>query len=127
MCHCISLGPRPHPASHCLPLDFSFACGESLGMRLYATVSHHVTDAHCYVVDCGVIELDIVIAPIDIVIELDNISIQNLTSRTGVYAYVLYHTINTPHFLYFNISHLFISHHYVIPVYIFISPVVCYC
>ena len=71
--------------------------------------------------DCGVIELDIVIAPIEIVI-----SHQNLTSRTGVYAYVLYHTINTPHFLYFNISHLFISHHYVIPVYIFISPVICF-
>ena len=28
--------------------------------------------------------------------------------------------------LYFNISHLFISHHYIIPVYIFISPVVCF-
>ena len=122
MCHRISLGPRPHPASHCLPLDFSFTCGESLGMRLpLCLIMSQRLIAMLLFNDCGVIELDIVIAPIEIVI-----SHQNLTSRTGVYAYVLYHTINTPHFLYFNISHLFISHHYVIPVYIFISPVICF-
>ena len=33
-------------------------------------------------------------------------------------AFLLFHTTNSPHFLYFNISHLFISHHYIIPVYI---------
>ena len=35
----------------------------------------------------------------------------------------LYHTTNSP---YFNIYHLFISHHYIIPVYIFMSLVVCF-
>ena len=40
--------------------------------------------------------------------------------------FLLYHTTNSPHFLYFNISHLFISHHYVTPVYYYITCSVLY-
>ena len=41
-----------------------------------------------------------------------------LHSYSKANSFLLYHTANSPHFLYFNISHLFISHHYIIPVYI---------